>query len=231
MAMNYIWDFLISAEEKGFSKKDIQFMLAKTFSPYMELSPPLLNTQDVVQHMEINPYYRFDEIFKDLFHPDNLTDLELREYLLDIVLHFLADIDRMQGMNKREYYVRFILKEMEMNVFGERVRDNLYALTKKEQEIVVLNLLRLYQTGDAIYLLKDTLKKLFKHCVFYVRSEEHDELLLYIAQKKTERNASKVQLIQELFLPVSFHMEVYWEYHFGIIGTEETMKLDQIALY
>ncbi|CAM5263560.1 Iron-dependent peroxidase OS=Lysinibacillus sphaericus OX=1421 GN=LS41612_08705 PE=4 SV=1 [Lysinibacillus sphaericus] len=61
--------------------------------------------------------------------------------------------------------------------------------------------------------------------------EEHDELLLYIAQKKTERNDSKVQLIQELFLPVSFHMEVYWEYHFGIIGTEETMKLDQIALY
>lgn len=42
------------------------------------------------------------------------------------------------------------------------VRDNMHAFTKKEQEIVALNMLRLYQTGEEIYLLKDTLKRLFK---------------------------------------------------------------------
>ncbi|WP_036130326.1 hypothetical protein [Lysinibacillus sphaericus] len=231
MAMNYIWDLLIRAEDEGFAKKDIQFLLAKDFSPYMELSPQLLNAQHLEQQVEVNPYYRYYEIFKNLFHPDNMNDLELREYFLDFVLHFLAEIDRMQGMNKREFSIQFILREIDANVFGNTVRDNMHAFTKKEKEMVVLNILRLYQTGDEIYLLKDTMKRLFKHCMIYVKSEEQDELLLYIGQKKSELNEMKVRLVQEIFLPVNFKTEVYWQNHFGIIGAEETMKLDRIALY
>ncbi|MED4552282.1 iron-dependent peroxidase [Lysinibacillus capsici] len=231
MAMNYIWDLLIKAEDEGLSKKDINFHLAETYSPYMELSPQFLNTQLVEQHVEVNPYYRYFDIFNNLFHPDNTSDRAFREYLFDIVLHFLADIDRMQGMNKKEFFIRFILKDIEANVFGNVVRHNIRSFSKKEQEIVVLNMLRLYQTGDEIYLLKDTLKRLFKGCFIYGKSEEQDELLLYIRQKKTEQNEQKVQLIQEIFLPISFHLEVYWQYHFGIIDAEETMKLDRIALY
>ncbi len=229
--MNYIWDLLIKAEDEGLSKKDIYFHLAEVYSPYMELSPQLLNAQDIEQHVEVNPYYRYYEIFNNLFHPDNTTNIEFRDYLFDIALHFLAEIDRMQGMNKREFFIRFILKEIEANVFGNLVRDNIHAFTKKEQEIVVLNMLRLYQTGEEIYLLKDTLKRLFKHCIIYVKSEEQDELLLYIPQKQTEQNQRKVQLVQEIFLPIGFHIEVYWQYHFGIMGAEETMKLDRIVLY
>lgn len=229
--MNYIWDLLIRAEDEGLSKKDIQFHLAKDFSPYMELSPQLLNARHLEQQVEVNPYYRYYEIFKNLFHPDNMNDLELREYFLDFVLHFLAQIDRMQGMNKREFSIQFILREIDANVFGNTVRDNMHAFTKKEKEMVVLNILRLYQTGDEIYLLKDTMKRLFKHCMIYVKSEEQDELLLYIGQKKSALNEMKVRLVQEIFLPVNFQTEVYWQNHFGIIGAEETMKLDRIALY
>lgn len=96
---------------------------------------------------------------------------------------------------------------------------------------MALNMLRLYQTGEEIYLIKDTLKNIFKNCFIYVKSEEKVELLLYIQQKKTEKNSKKVELIQEIFLPVGYHIEVYWQYHFGIIGLEETMMLDRIALY
>lgn len=92
-------------------------------------------------------------------------------------------------------------------------------------------MLRLYQTGEALYLIKDTLKNIFRNCFIYVKSEENDELLLYIHQKKTIENINKVQLIQEIFLPIGFQMEVYWQYHFGIIDVEETMMLDRIALY
>lgn len=129
----------------------------------MELSPQLLNAQQLEQQVEVNPYYRYYEIFKNLFHPDNVNDLELRQYFLDFVLHFLAEIDRMQGMNKREFSIQFILREIDANVFGNTVRDNMHAFTKKEKEMVVLNILRLYQTGDEIYLLKDTMKRLFFH--------------------------------------------------------------------
>lgn len=229
--MNYIWDLLIQAEEEGFLTKDIYFHLAKIYSPYMELSPQLLNSQAIEQHVEVNPYYRYFDIFKDLFHPDHTTDEAFRDALLDITLHFLAEIDRMQGLNKKEYYIRFMLRDIEANVFGKLVRDKIKSFSKKEQEIIALNMLRLYQTGEALYLIKDTLKNIFRNCFIYVKSEENDELLLYIHQKKTIENINKVQLIQEIFLPIGFQMEVYWQYHFGIIDVEETMKLDRIALY
>lgn len=229
--MNYIWDLLIRAEEQGLSKEDIYFNFAKTYSPYMELSPQLLNAQHIEEYVEVNPYYRYFEIFKGLFHPDHEADLEIREYLLDVVLHFLAEIDRMQGMNKREFYIRFMLKEIEEDVFGKQVKENISVFTKKEQEMIALQILRLYQTGDALYLLKDTMKRLFNNCFIYVKSEEQPELLIYIGQKKTEMNERKIQLVQDILLPVNFHMEVYWQIHFGIMDVEETMKLDQIALY
>ncbi len=231
MAMNYIWDLLIKAEDEGLSKKDIYFYLAETYSPYMELSLPLLNAQFVEQHVDVNPYYRYFGIFNNLFNPDNRKDIEFREYFFDIVLHFLAEIDRMQGMNTKEFYIRFILRDIEANVFGNEVRRNIHAFSKNEQEIVVLNMLKLYQTGEEIYLLKDTFKRLFKGCLIYIKSEEQDELLIYIRQKKSQQNEQKVQLIQEIFLPIGFQLEVFWQYHFGIIDAEQTMQLDRIALY
>lgn len=184
MVMNYIWDLLIQAEEEGFLTKDIYFHLAKIYSPYMELSPQLLNSQEIEQHVEVNPYYRYFDIFKDLFHPDHTTDEAFRDALLDITLHFLAEIDRMQGLNKKEYYIRFMLRDIEANVFGKLVRDKIKSFSKKEQEIIALNMLRLYQTGEALYLIKDTLKNIFRNCFIYVKSEENDELLLYIHQKR-----------------------------------------------
>lgn len=231
MGMNYIWDLLIRAEDEGLSKKDIKFILAKTFSPYMELSPKFLNAHFVESVVEVNPYYRYHEIFKNLFHLENDEEEEFREVLFDIVIHFLAEIDRMQGMSKREFFIRFVLREIEAGVFGKSVQDKLQVFTKKEKEIFALNILRLYQTGDEIYLLKDTMKKLFKGCIIYLKSEEVDELLVYIGQKQSESNQLKVQLIQESFLPIGFQMEIYWNNHFGIIDIEETMKIDRIVLY
>ncbi|ATP40164.1 iron-dependent peroxidase [Solibacillus sp. R5-41] len=231
MGMNYIWDLIIRAEDEGLSKTDIKFTLAKTFSPYMELSPKFLNAHFVENVVEVNPYYRYHEIFKNLFHLDNDKEAELREVFFDIVIHFLAEIDRMQGMNKKEFFIQFVLSEIEAGVFGESVRDKIQVFIKKEKEIIALNVLRLYQTGDEIYLVKDTIKKLFKGCIIYLKSEEQDELLVYIEQKQCEINQLKVQLVQEIFLPIGFHMEVYWNNHIGIIDVEETMKLDRIALY
>lgn len=231
MGMNYIWDLLIRAEDEGVFKKDINFILAKTFSPYMELSPKILNAHFVESIVEVNPYYRYHEIFKNLFHLEYDKEEEFREVLFDIVIHFLAEIDRMQGMNKREFFIRFVLREIGAGVFGKSIQDKLQVFTKKEEEIFALNILRLYQTGDEIYLLKDTMKKLFKGCIIYLKSEEVDELLVYIGQKQSESNQLKVQLVQESFLPIGFQMEIYWNDHFGIIDIEETMKLDRIALY
>lgn len=229
--MNYIWDLIIHAERSGTRKKQLHFKPAQVYSPYMELSREHINAKNVEQEVEINPYYRFYDIFRDLFDINYTDEQEMRETLFDIVIHFLADIDLVQGMNKREYYIRFVLRDMESGIFGSNVQAHIHLFDREEREIIASNLLRLYETGEAVYLLRDTMKKIFKRSTIYANCEDKDELLFYVGQKETETTRAKLEVIKDLFLPVRFHTELYWSSHFGIVDVEETMVVDQIALY
>lgn len=233
MAMNYIWELLIKAEKQGITKKGVFFTHAQNYSPYMELSPLIINTKqiEIEEPIEINPYYRYFEVFKHLFHPDSEMSEDIQGYLLDVVVHFLAEIDRIQGMNKREHYIRFLAREIEKDVFGQQMGTHFSLFDQEEQELILFNILRLYRTGETLYLLKDTLKKLFKKCVMYSKSEGRDEILLYVGQPKTTATEQKLQFVQTLFLPIGFRLEIYWENHFGMIDVAETMQIDEIALY
>lgn len=157
--------------------------------------------------------------------------MELREALFDLVIHFLADMDLMQGMNKREYYIRFILKDMHSGVYGDRVRRRLELFGQEKQEVIACNMLRLYDTGEAVHLLRDTLVRMFPRSTLYANCEEKDELLLYIGQVERTEAKEKLELILELFLPVRFDTEIYWGHHFGILDVDYTMIQDGIALY
>ncbi|OXM85383.1 iron-dependent peroxidase [Paenibacillus rigui] len=231
MGLNYVWDLVIKAEQTGIRKRELYFAPAQVFSPYMELSNETLNAKTVDKLVEINPYYRFYDIFRDLFDSNNKEDKELRQALFDIVIHFVTDMDLLQGMNRREFYIRFMLDDLEAGIFGADVARKIRLLDKKEREIVAGNLLRLYETGEAVYLLKDTMRKLFRHSTIYANCEEKDELLFYVGQPETETARAKLELIKQIFLPVRFHTETYWVEHFGIIDVEETMQLDRIGIY
>ena len=229
--MNYIWDLVIRARQAGIPKEKITFVLAKRYSPYMELSNENLNFNQVEQRVEINPFYRFYEIFKDLFNVNNYEDVELRHTLLDITIHFLTDINLIQGMNKTEYYQRFIQREIEQGLLGPEIQAKFALLTETEQMIVAENYYRLLITGEMLYLLKDTVRQIFKNSTIYANYETTNELLFFIACERTDLNEEKLALIKELFLPLKFSTLTYWKDHFGVIGMDETMKIDNIALY
>lgn len=229
--MNYIWDLVIRAERSGLAKRDINFSAAKVFSPCLELSFKYINTSEVTPKVEINPYYSYYEIFKDLFNINNNEEVELRNTLFDILIHFLADIDLRQGLNKKDFYLKFVLEDIESGLFGTENSKRIKLFDREEKEIIAGNILRLYEMGEAIYLLKDTLRKLFKKSIIYANPEERDELVIYIDQQESLTAQAKMELIKEFFVPVSFHTEIYWKNHFGLIGYEETMQIDGIALY
>ncbi len=229
--MNYIWDAVIQTERQGMPRKWLRFRPAEIFSPYMELSPVHLNARQVEQTIDVNPYYRFYELFKELFDANLEEAPELRETLFDLVLHFLAELDLQQGMNKREYYIRFVLADLDSGRFGAKVSRGMKLFSRDERDRVAGNVLRLYETGEALYLLRDTLRYVFPQSTLYAHCEERDELLLYIGRENNERTRAKAGVIMDLFLPEHFRTELYWEAHFGIVDVEETMRMDAIALY
>jgi len=229
--MNYIWELIVRAKNENIDLKEISFKLANRYSPYMELSNQDINSKQVEAEAEINPYYRFFDIFKELFMPDYDDYQELRGVFLDIVVHFLTTIDLKQGMYKQEYYKKIIYHEIKGGYFGQVVEEGIDYFTNQEKSLLLDNIYRFYNTGNHIYHLKDTIKKLFKDSIIYVNCYEINEVLIYIGQVKNQTNLMKLKVIKELFLPVNFKITTYWEKHFGIIGVVETMTIGEISIY
>jgi hypothetical protein len=205
--------------------------MAEIYSAYMELSPTILNFREIEPEMELNPYYRFYEIFRDYFHPDNPEDLQLRNGLFNLIIHLLAGIDRRLGMTKTEFYIRFILKDIREGWLGSKIQQMIREFSLDEQDLIARNVLQLYRTGAMVDLLKDTVVKIFPRSIIYGNYEVRDELLIFLDYEPSRTNQAKFDAILELFLPLKFRVEIFWGYHFGIIGNEEAMKVDGVVLY
>ena len=229
--MNYARDIIINLRHKSKEEKSLKFLLAKSYSPYMELSDACINFDSVEEEIEVNPYYRYYEIFKDLFNINNEEDVEFRETFFDIIMHFIADIDAMSGMTKREFYLKFTIDDISNGILGDRIKEQFEVFNYNEKIIIAENLIKMYKTGQSLYLLKDTVRRIFVNTTIYANYETSDELLFYIPYVMSEINEAKIAFIKEFFLPIRFRTEIYWEDHFGVIGADKTMKIDSIAIY
>lgn len=230
--MNYIWDVLLRAKQQGISPEKIRFILAKHYSPYMEISFEDLNTKKLEElEVEINPYYRFYSIFKDLFHIDFKEELELREVLLDVLMHYLASIDLKQGLCKSEYYRKFIANDLQSGIYGQRIAHVFKTMPYAEKNALLDGILMLYKTGVSQLIFRKIMGAIFKRSYIYQNQDAKDELLIYIGERKSEINKNKLQMICEIFLPLHTRLSIYWEYHFCIMEVPETSILDEIALY
>lgn len=229
--MNYIWELAIKAIQKGIDESDIFYTIGQPFSAYMELSMECMNETDIPQNVEINPFYRYFDIFKQLFEPNLNENQETIEVCHDLAIHHLKDIDVLMGMNKREYYIHFVIRDLEKGYFGEYVKQKINVFTPDEKKTLANNLLRLYETGEGIYLLRDTVRRIFTSTYIFSNAEEKDEIIFYLRTKQTEQKEQKLEVIKYLFLPFKCTVEVYWENIFGVIGIDDLMKIEHIMNY
>ena len=229
--MDYIWELTIRAMEKGIDPADIRYRFGRPFSGYMELSFPEINETGFPPEVEINPYYRYYSVFKELFEPNNTENPEIIDAIHDLAIHHLADIDVLMGMNKREYLIRFVVKDLNDGVFGEYIRRKIHVCTLPEQQIIANNLLSLYTAGECIHLLKDTVSRIFPRAYIFSNADDKDEIVLFLQTKETKQKAEKIEVIKYLFMPFKCKVEVYWENMFGIIDTPVFMRIGDFLNY
>lgn len=229
--MNYLWDAAIRARQAGVPMRDISFIFDEQFGPYRELGFADINARDAGPVIPVNPYYRFYDIFKTMFDPDNGEDREVRDAVFDIAMHFLTEIDCRRGMCKKSFYRRFAAEDIARGALGEHSRNIFAGLPPAEKRIITDNVVTLYAGGDAIALFNDTLKNIFNTVVVYVNNEAADELLIFISGAAREADTATVTWITELFLPLGLRASVYWNEHVGIMGVDRTMAVGRTALY
>lgn len=231
--MIYLWESFIKAAELGINIDKSDFAMAESFSPYLELSFKELNRDwlEEGETIEVNPYVRFYSIFRNLFPPDRQEYPELRRELFTILLHAIGKNDVRMGMTLEEYYKKLLREELMAGAFGELPVKSMESFTAAEQNHLLNGIMRLYRVGENRTLFQEMAVTLFKNCIFYVKNKDPYEILIYVGMVRNRVNENKVNTIIHLFAGLNYEVNVFYAHHFGIIGIDETMHLDETVMY
>lgn len=230
--MNCLWEIVLAAKESGVKMRNIRFTQAKQGSPYMELSLDCLNQEDVdgLRNVEVNTYYRFYEIFKDMFQPELSEYPQLRASLTNLILHLLAENDVLKGMTREEYSKKMLAKCIMTGSFDADTKNGFLLFEPQKQWVLLSGWLRCYRAGDSLTLFSDMVHDLIEDSIVYHNNDAPNEILIYTSLRQTWEAERKISLMTEIFLDIRYQVEVFYEYHFGILGIEETMIIDEIAI-
>ncbi len=235
--MNFMWDMALRAYEQGMEEEKLLFVQAKEYSPFFEQSFPCINERHVeTEVIELNLLYRFADIFQEILAPESLglEDGEYAQfcrYFIDAALHAILYTDLRHGLTRRELYIHKILEELKNGTFWRGMMADFDMIERAKQGRFAALVLRQMETGSSLQIFRKGVLILYPDAMLYQIKKEPKKLLLYIRNPKTEREEHQLQFVQDMFLPVGFTLRVFWQYHFGIIGAEGTMKLDEMALY
>lgn len=230
--MNYLWEILLQAKAQGIKKEDIRFRQARSYSPYIELAEEFLNITKLEEPClaELNPNYRFQKVFQELFNPDVTDYPALREGLFQLLIHQIGENDIRAGMTREEYYKKMLGRSFADGDYGTDKKEAFGLFQGEDREILLEGLLTLYREGDSIELFRRVMTALIPRCIVYASNDTPYEILVYVGARQTEKLEKRVQFVIEQFLNIRYQPELYYEYHFGIIGMEETMQVGEIAI-
>ena len=230
--MNCVWEVVLKAKKSGYGLEELRFINSQSPSPYTESSFDFLNSDTVEdREIEINPLYRFAMQLGEIFLPDVVGYENVRAMFLDVMLHYVAIWDLRSGGDKKELRAMYILKEVQEGRFLKSIRETLLDLEFNKAKRIIFCLLDLYKCKDYITIFSKALKELYPKANLYIHSENLRKLILFTGVDKTKKDMERIEMLKELFLPISYETDIFWKYHFGIEGVKESMKIGKMALY
>lgn len=240
--MNYFWEVALRADDLGIPRESLQYVPAKSCSPYIEVSFVDLNEDSLYgQKIEGNPLYRFTSIFGRIFDanldktdggaPNGQGLRQARELFFTGVMQFIIQLDLRQGLCHEEYYLRFILHDLLNGVGGRPYAAGIGQFNHRELRRVLGCLLQLYQCGFSLALFRRAMRAVYPDSLVYASNDLPHEILVYIGMNETEKESQKIDFLQNAFLPINYTVHLFWEHHFGIIDVDVTMELDEMVLF
>lgn len=230
--MNFLWDIALRARQQGIKEKDLLFVQAQDYSPFYEQSFSCINETQVHSNtIELNLLFRFADIFQEIL-AENAQELpQLNKYLIDAALHMILYTDLHHGLTKRDVYILRILYELQQGIYWEEIAKRLEVIPEGNRNRIATLLLNQIQTGSSLKMFRRGVLVIYPDALLYQIKKDRKKLLLYLKEEKTEKDEEKLLLIKDLFLPIGYDLRVFWKYHFGIIGVEDAMRIDETAIY
>lgn len=203
-------------------------------SPYME------TWDNSKKNVGVNIDIRLDE----LFFPKNLlenidktgdlfisyeSDLRYKD-IFNILCHFVVKLDRNMGITYKNLTDLNVYKNIEDGFYGENARNKFKELTEKDK-IKICRCIGKYVNSEEREIQIDSAIKYFFDEVnlFYEQSTKIIHVCIFEEGNKYNQNV--FSCICYFLQDIKIDMRVYWlKEHFGIIGIDETMGVDNIVL-
>lgn len=216
--MKHLWQAAMEALNNGIRENDLFFDVADTSSPYGEA------TVKNVYHpygspearIAVNPYYSYEAIFDPLIKPGKVP--RLTQFLCDLILHHLWEVDALSGTNRDAFYVRFLEQDIAEGAFGPELP--LLDFTTGEIHSIAYFYLRLCRTGEEERCFCDVMRSLYQNA--WVNVREDGSVVLIVNHKESAVDERRVAAIRSIFLQAGRTCRIFWDIPPGIIECKET---------
>lgn len=214
--MNYLW--------QNYDIENEFYIDIKPYSPYLEIG----HFKD--KKIGVNPLLRFHEVFAPLFESSTYMASDSHKAIENCLLHYLAQIDLNSGVHKVSLLEDNLNIEIKQGHFGQKARDIYLKLNEYEKHIILIYLQRHEAAQGIKSFFFDAVETFFPKTKSYY-NEFEEKFLLCIPTSENDHNNKLMELLILLLLDMEVKLEVFWDSHFGIIGEQETMRLDDFIIY
>lgn len=230
--MNYAWEAVLQAEKNNIDRDTLHFVEAYNPSPYMEVSVIDLNQESPEDdRIEINPIYRLQDVFGTLFDKNIIGMEQAREVFFDVCMHYIVQLDLREGLSKEDYYCRRMEDDIRNGRYGAYAKEWFSLFDKTEQKTILRSYLQLLKTGNYPEEFRKVVIRLYPRAYIYENNETVYELLVYLGVEESEQERRRAAFLREMFLSIQETVHWFYEHHFGIIGVDETMTMDEMVIF
>ena len=218
----YIWE-----DYQPDKKYSVALTADEIFSPFIE------NFQlGYEKERYVNPLIRFGDIFRPLFAEQAFQSIAKsdRKELENILFHYLAQLDRKCGISYPAICYYLLDRKIMAGGYGAKIKELYAALQEKEQLTIQFYLYKYNQHKRRKYYYKEAVEALFPGSRLYFYQDE-GKFLVYLPYAQSAYKQKLMQLVELLFMDLTVEVRLFWQYHFGIIGNQKTMILDEIEIY
>ena len=148
------------------------------------------------------------------------------------VINYLRELDFISGTTVIDVICEKISKEIKNEVLGKKLKKYFFQLNREEQEYI--SLLVYNQQINSVNCMKNLkigVQYFFYDSIIYKEKNQKNKIIIYINKEKNKLNIGKIKILELLFLELGLNLKVFWKNHFGVVNVDETVKIDEIAVF
>lgn len=221
--------------------EQVRFRQAEFYCPYREFDNDCVKIkEDGTKEIAINGMSRLEEILFPLLKEESL-DQQTKEWYFDVIVHYLMKLRFREGVTVKEYRIRMLMADLINGNYGDTVGDIYKKLNSEKQYRIAEALYRQKTMGASIELFSDIFVKIVPKSVLYKNKLETSVLLCSMVKgtgdeyedikTPTKSRPRVVWLLEQLFLPLGFELQLYLDSTIGILGESRTMIPENMVLF